>query len=129
MRYFNISVNISLPGNRSGFAATQFESEEFPSFNEIYGKFQEITEKDVQIVVIGIFEFKNKNDYNSYRGIQLFDVDNTYSNWMDGLQAYLAKKIFLSVESFDKIAETKEAQLVDMFTAGLKYEEVFTKLF
>lgn len=123
MRYFSISANIRLANENQGFASTQFESEKFPSYNEIVAKFEEITEKSVSVVIIAIFEFKDLEDYNSFLG-KNDEAEKTYEKWLDGLYNYMNDKMFIGQDAFNKIINGKENTLIKLFESKIDYNKV-----
>lgn len=66
MRYFLFSFNIE---HRKSIGSIAFASEKFPSLFEIENYVCEAAKQKLTIVLMGIFEFKTEEDYNSYRTI------------------------------------------------------------
>ena len=67
MRYFFISFSHS---NGLGFANLDIQIEEFPSRDGIERSIREANPEmeDVEITILSIFEFKNKEDFDSFTG-------------------------------------------------------------
>lgn len=105
MRYFLITFSLS---EKFSLGSITLSSVGFFSYEYLLESIRKINSSVKSVVVVNIFEFKNEDDYNAYRGEDDMYSEQRFQQWFNRLLVHTVEKMRLDPTVIDSFKTNQD---------------------